>query len=85
MIEMSNVFNAQLAEKELFVLFLLLFVLKKEKRKKKCMGNKRKILNTSTCSKKKKKKKIGTPFDIVVFPYNQRNSDINSPCLHITF
>lgn len=35
MIEMSNVFNAQLAEKELFVLFLLLFVLKKEKRKKK--------------------------------------------------
>ena len=82
MIEMSNVFNAQLAEKELFVLFLLLFVLKKEKRKKKCMGNKRKILNTSTCSKKMKK--IGTPFDIVVFPYNQRNSDINSPCLHIT-
>ena len=81
MIEMSNVFNAQLAEKALFVLFLLLFVLKKEKDK--CMGNKRKILNTSTCSKKKKK--IGTPFDIVVFPYNQRNSDINSPCLHIAF
>lgn len=83
MIEMSNVFNAQLAEKELFVLFLLHFVLKKEKEK--CMGNKRKILNTSTCSKKEKKKKIGTPFDIVVFPYNQRNIDINSPCLHITF
>ena len=38
MIEMSNVFNAQLAEKELFVLFLLLFVLKKEKRKKKMHG-----------------------------------------------
>lgn len=33
MIEISNVFNAQLAEQELFVLFLPPFVLKKEKRR----------------------------------------------------
>lgn len=36
MIEISNVFNAQLAEQELFVLFLPPFVLTKEKEE--CMG-----------------------------------------------
>ena len=57
MIEMSNVFNAQLAEKELFVLFLLLFVLKKEKRKKNAWGTRGKSLTLPLARKRKKRRR----------------------------
>ena len=55
MIEMSNVFNAQLAEKELFVLFLLLFVLKKEK--KNAWGTRGKSLTLPLARKRKKRRR----------------------------
>lgn len=53
MIEMSNVFNAQLAEKELFVLFLLLFVLKKEKEK--CTGTRGKSSTLPLAQKRRRR------------------------------
>lgn len=65
----------------LYSFFFFLFL---KKKKKNAWGTRGKSLTLPLAQKRKKKKKIGTPFDIVVFPYNQRNSDINSPCLHIT-